>query len=397
MVDYLMSGLAIFSLKFPSLLQFDEHMNEQLIKDNLKNLFQVEQAPCDTQLRTKLDTIDPKLLRKPFKAIVAAVQRGKALEAYKYINDTYLLAIDGTGMFYSNEVHCENCCEKQHIDGTISYYHNMLCGAIVHPKLKTVLPVAPEPILKQDGATKNDCELNAVKRFLLAFRQEHPHLAVTIVEDGLYGNGPHIKMAQELKMHYLIMVKEKDHGYLFDAARNGNSNSYEETGEDGTQHKFSYINGVSLNYTHYQLLVNFFAYEKIKTDGSRQYFSWVTDHHITDNNIMILMRGGRARWHIENETFNTLKNQGYNFEHNYGHGKKNLSTIFAMLMLLAFLIDQVQATCCTLFTRAFKAQIRKKYMWEHIRNLFEMLLLNSWEDLYNILIFGVTRAIPNTS
>ena len=50
----------------------------------------------------------------------------------------------------------------------------------------------------------------------------------------------------------------------------------------------------------------------------------------------LLMWGGRARWKIENETFNTLKNQGYHFEHNYGHGYQHLSVVLAMLMLLAF-------------------------------------------------------------
>ena len=70
------------------------------------------------------------------------------------------------------------------------------------------------------------------------------------------------------------------------------------------------------------------------------HFSWVTDFTITKDNMFKIMRGGRARWEIANETFNTLKNQGYNFGHNYGLGKKNLSMIFVMLMMLAFLVDQ---------------------------------------------------------
>ena len=65
------------------------------------------------------------------------------------------------------------------------------------------------------------------------------------------------------------------------------------------------------------------------------------------------MRGGRARWKIENETFNTLKNQGYHFEHNYGHGKKSLSVVLAMVMMLAFLVDQTQQLCCPLFQAAW--------------------------------------------
>ncbi len=69
----------------------------------------------------------------------------------------------------------------------------MLCGAIVHPEQKEVFPLAPEPILKTDGAKKNDCERNAAKRFVDDFRREHPHLKVIMPEDALASNAPHIK------------------------------------------------------------------------------------------------------------------------------------------------------------------------------------------------------------
>jgi len=67
----------------------------------------------------------------------------------------------------------------------------------------------------------------------------------------------------------------------------------------------------------------------------------VTDISIDDNNIITLVKGVRARWKIENETFNTLKNQGYHIEHNYGHGKNNLSMTFFILNLLAFFTHQI--------------------------------------------------------
>ncbi len=60
------------------------------------------------------------------------------------------------------------------------------------------------------------------------------------------------------------------------------------------------------------------------------------------------MRTGRCRWKVENETFNTLKNQGYNLEHHYGHGKQHLASVLGMLMILMFLVDQIQETSCSL-------------------------------------------------
>ena len=86
------------------------------------------------------------------------------------------------------------------------------------------------------------------------------------------------------------------------------------------------------------------------------------------------MRAGRARWKIENETFNTLKNQGYCFEHNFGHGKKNLSTVFALM--LAFLLNSDVAS--------WQAQMearRSSYFWEKVRGLFLNYFLKDWETL----------------
>ena len=103
----------------------------------------------------------------------------------------------------------------------------------------------------------------------------------------------------------------------------------------------------------------------------------------------MITRGGRARWHIENETFNTLKNQGYHFEHNFGHGYKNLSTVFAMLMMLAFLIDQTEQFCCGLFQGALKKlNSKKSRLWRRVKGFFEFHVVNSWEALYRAIIKG---------
>src|SRR3990167_4827276 len=159
--DCLMSGLAMFLLKYPSLLSFDEA--QDCISDNLKNLYGLETVPSDTYLRERLDVIDPTTIRPVFKSIFSMLQRGKALEDYSYL-DGYLLSLDGTGLFSSHEIHCEQCNVKNHKDGSKTYYHQMLSAVLVHPNRKEVIPLAPEPILKTDGDTKNDCERNAAKR-----------------------------------------------------------------------------------------------------------------------------------------------------------------------------------------------------------------------------------------
>lgn len=217
--DCLMSALAIFSLKMPSLLQFEEYLGHENVEHNIKQLYQIGKIPCDTYLRERLDVVEYGHLRKAFKQLFALVQRQKTLERFKYYEEHYLISLDGTGCFSSHEIHCDACCVKHHQDGTVTYYHNMLGAVLVHPDEKTVIPLAPEPILKQDGTKKNDCELNASKRLLNDLRREHPHLKTIIVEDALYANAPHIQLLQSLNMRYIIGVKEGDHGYLFKTVR----------------------------------------------------------------------------------------------------------------------------------------------------------------------------------
>jgi hypothetical protein len=127
-------------------------------------LFGIGQIPSDTQTREILDPLDPEHLRPVFGDVFRQLQRGKALEPFAFYNGCYLLALDGTGYFSSQQIHCPSCQVKEHKNGTVTYEHQMLAAVLVHPDLKEVIPLAPEPIQKQDGSTKNDCERNAARR-----------------------------------------------------------------------------------------------------------------------------------------------------------------------------------------------------------------------------------------
>ena len=116
--------------------------------------------------------------------------------------------------------------------------------------------------------------------------------------------------------------------------------------------------------------------------------SWVTDLPVHEKTLMKVMRAGRARWRIENETFNTLKNHGYHFEHNFGHGYKYLSTVLGFLMLLAFAVDQIEMRCDKLFQDALQKAKRLKYLREDVRHLFRRFILESWEFLYRGIAEG---------
>ena len=402
LADALMSGLAVFSLKYPSLLQFDRQRNDPAEAHNLRTLYGVEQVPCDTHMREIIDEVGPSSLRPAFKAVFSSLQRGKGLESYQYLGDYYLLSVDGTGFFSSNTIHCDQCGTKKNRAGEITYYHQLLGAAIVHPDQREVIPLAPEPITRQDGETKNDCERNAAKRLLPAIRREHPHLKLIVVEDALAANAPHIRLLQALNMRFILGVKPGDHAALFEQieerARQHQVNEYTLTDEEGVTHRFRWVNGVSLNQQHPELHVNFLEYWE-EGNGKTRHFTWITDFTLSTDNVFAIMRGGRARWRIENETFNTLKNQGYHFEHNFGHGHQHLATNFSMLMMLAFAVDQIQAHCCAFFQQALRAQHAKTYLWEKMRAFFVSFYIQDWEQFFTALIHGPTLydIIPDTS
>jgi hypothetical protein len=392
--DALMSAFAMFALKDPSLLAFDQRRRKE--PENLHSVFGITNIPCDTQMREICDGVDPIYLHSPFRAAFSHCQRGKLLEQMTFLGQYYIVSGDGTGYYYSENVSSPSCLEKKRSNGNTAYYQQMYAAAIVHPDRKEVIALCPEMIRKQDGTTKGDCERNAARRFFEQFRREHPHLKVIVTEDGLSPNAPHIKDLQRLGLHFILSVKPGDHAYLFDqmdaAIKAGTAIDYDcQDGKDAKiHHHFRYVNDLPLNQSSQDVRVNLLEYWEDK-DGEITRFSWVTDIKITSENVYQIMRAGRARWKIENETFNTLKNQGYNLEHNYGLGKQHLSEVFALLMMLAFLVDQIQQMGCSLFQAAWKQAESKKALWEKVRHLFHSFTVDSMETIYRAIALGFKR------
>jgi hypothetical protein len=390
--DALMSALAMFQLKDPSLLAFDKRRRGE--PENLHTIWGIADIPSDSQMRDILDPLELSSLRTPFRTAFRQLQRGKDFEKMTFLDGHYLLSGDGTGFYSSEKVSSDYCMGKKSKNGNTLYYQQMYAAAFVHPDHKEVIPVFPEMITRKDGAQKNDSERNAARRFYAEFRREHPHLKVIVVEDGLSSNGPHIRDLTGLDLRFILGAKPGDHRFLFDwvdeATLLGKATEFEYTDpeEPGKIHYFRFINQAPLNQSNQYLLVNFLEYWQVDKHGRITKFSWVTDLPITRENAVEVMRAGRARWKIENETFNTLKNQGYNLGHNYGLGKKNLSAVFAILMMLAFLLDQIQQMSCWLFQEAWEKAESKRYLWESIRSFFRNYRVDSMETILRAIAHG---------
>ncbi|MBM3611296.1 MAG: transposase [Alphaproteobacteria bacterium] len=386
-VDCLMSGLALFTFKFPSLLQFDEATREEgVLGKNIKTLFELNHsAPSDTYMRERLDAIDFAVSRTAFTKIFGLLQRSHLLDHFQFMG-RYLISLDGTGVFSSSSVHCSNCCVKEHRNGSKTYYHQILGAALVHPDQKVVYPLAPEPIMKEDGNQKNDCERNATKRWVQDFKREHPHLKATILADGLACNEPLIRLLRENNLSYILVCKEGDHTYLKDwiEALGPEDMVQKQTVSSKGTYAYSLMKDVPLKDGPNTLRTTVVSFQETTPTSTRKWL-WVTDLDVTLANVEEFTKGARSRWKIENETFNTLKNQGYQFEHNFGHGNKYLHRVLTSLMMLAFFIDQCLQSVNKRFQAALERLGRKRALWDRMRNSIFHWILPDFETLYHLI------------
>lgn len=394
--DVLMSGFACMYFQDPSLLQFQKHMQEKQHRNNLETIFGVKEIPKDNQMRNVIDEVDSNSFGYFFEECVRSLQRGKQLKQYEILPGLYLHGLDATGYFSSKNINCPCCLTRTHEeDGEkeVTYMHQALQIAIMHPDKRQVIPLLPEEIKNTDGTSKQDCETNAAKRLLKKLRTSHPRLGIILLGDDIYSRQPMIEEVKRNGMHYLFVVKPTSHKFLqewIDAYKT--LPCYEHINNKGERYVMEWINDVPLHGGEKAIKVNYLrccVYKKDKKTGEEKVSyrnSWVTDLEINKGNSYQLARGGRCRWHIENECFNTLKNQGYNIEHNYGHREKNLCINFYILTLLAFTFHQVFELTDQLY-QANKAKFKcKRYMWETLRAYIKAFVFETWEALLNFAL-----------
>jgi hypothetical protein len=384
----LKSGYALFALKSASLFSFQKHTEVE--KSNLASIFKITKTLSDNGLRTILDRIDSDLLRSNFKSIINYLEDRNILSSYRFWNNHLLISIDGVEHFKSNNINCTYCLKRTHRNGKESYYHSMLSAAIVCPRQTEVFIAENEPIVKQDGVVKNDCERNAAKRLFKKLLGSFGSQPVVYVLDALYSCAPIIKEITSVEgWEYISNITEKGHRHLYEQFDELND-EYKITWKEFRRKKDRYLvgfaNGLELNKSNPDVKTNM-LYCRFKPVGKpEKVFSWITNIGISSDNVKDVIDMGRSRWKIENEVFNTLKNQEYNFEHNFGHGKKHLATNFAYLMMMAFTIDQIQQRCNRYFKSLHKGLKTRVKIWESTRSIFKMIACISMTELQRNLL-----------
>ena len=376
----------MFYLQDPSLLEFQRRFEDEVQSNNLASVFGVEEIPSDTQLRDIIDEHEYEGVRAVFPAFIRRMQRSKELERYRFYQGKYLLTVDAAEYFNSEQVSCEHCLHRHRSSGAVEHYHQALQPAIVHPQLREVLPLAPEFIRQQDGPKKQDCEQNAAKRVTKRLRREYPKLPFIVVGDALYAGAEMMRRLVEKRCSFLLVVKPGKHKYLFDEIERlreaGMLERLERVDRKGRRYIYEWSNEMAFGAEAKSPQVNFLSLTIVDAKGKTTFRgSWVSDMPVDADNVEHLVRGARARWKIENEGFNTLKNHGYHLEHNFGHGRRHLSEALFVVNLIAFFAHQIFQLVDSWYQRARAGFSSRREFWNCIRSMFRLFLFAHWDDV----------------
>jgi hypothetical protein len=387
--DILSMGFALFSLKSPSVLNFVEQTERE--SGNIKSVYRIKDFAKESQWRSALDNVEEGELCDIQVSLIHEIWDKSLEKSYTNIGKKYLqVNLDGTEHFSSKKISCPCCLKRELRNGETQYYHSLLAAVLVHPELKEVLPLETESILNCDGDDKNDCEQNAAKRLLKRLKEHYPDWNIMIVADALYACHPLLELLKDCGFAYILNVKPDSHKSLFSQfegrKERGDIITYQQK-EKGFTHYFEVAKNLLLNGSS-DIRVHFMKYVQTDKAGKMTTFTWILplEFKMEKRYFKQYMRAARARWKVENETFNTLKNQGYQFDRNFGHGQNFLASNFTLLMFLAFTIDQIQQWGCKIF-KLILAQIKTKIkVWETLRAVFKILVIPDMKTaFFNII------------
>ena len=405
--DGVLSAFSIFLTQSPSFLEHQRLMEKMKQKNNASSLFKVSKIPCDHQIRNLLDPVPAQTVYPVYQKIFKWLKEKKVLKKFFYLEGEILIALDGTEYFSSKKISCPHCNSRNHRNGTTTYFHGCVIPAVVSPNMKQIISLEPEFIKKQDGSKKQDCENAAVKRWLHKNPQKQDDNPVTLLGDDLYSRQPICELALSKDYNFIFVGRETSHKTLYEwlefLEKSGEVKTLEKKEWNGRKeliYRDRYTNKIPLKDGDDSLQVNWCEVTIInqKTQEITYQNSWITNHNISNDNVEKIVKAGRSRWKIENESNNVLKNHGYNLEHNFGHGQNNLCEMLLSLNLLAFLFHSVLDLANSTYKKVRDLLVSRRSFFNDIRALLKYFWFATWQDLWNfILTDNVFNSTSNSS
>lgn len=396
MADIGLSAFSVFFMGSPSFLGHQRALEEGHGRSNCQTLFGMTAIPTDPHIRKMLDGALPSAFDALFFKTIATEG---VLDPFRRpdgpLNGRTLIAVDGTEHFCSRKMHCARCSSRKRTDGGTEYFHAFLGASIVAPGHKQVLPLPPEYIVPQDGAEKQDCERNAVKRWLTRHGPSVIHLRPVFLGDDLFACQPIAAAVQQAGGNFIFTCKPTSHRTIAEYLNGAELEEHRQTtvtrGKRTTT-IYRWLSEVPIRATEDALSVNWFSIEILNAKGKPTYYnSFVTDLPVTSGTVAELAACGRARWKIENETFNVLKTNGYNLEHNFGHGQETLASVLVTLNLLAFAFHTAARWAVLAWRKAVIARGATYRFFEHLRTVTAYVVFENWDHLLRSIEAAAVR------
>ena len=391
--DIGMAAFSVFFMQSPSFLAHQKYLREGQGRSNCETLFGMTRIPGDSHIRDMLDTADPALLHPVFDAVLADIEQSGGLPGFRRPGGQVLIALDGTEYFCSKDISCPHCSTRSRgkDNGKTEYFHTMLGASIVAPGHNHVVPLKPELIKPRDGAEKQDCESRAARRWLAEHGGEYKRLNPIYLGDDLHSRQPMCEAVLAEDGHFIFVCKPDSHPLIQEyitGIRLPTRIVPVKRGRKRSTHRYRWLSGVPLRDGKDALKVNWFEIEIHNEAGEVTYRnSFVTDLPVHRGNVQERVACGRARWKIENETFNTLKTGGYHLEHNYGHGQQNLAALFVTLNLLAFAFHTLCDHAEDLWRLARSKLSSRAQFFSRLAAITCFLVFPSWDDLLQTMAF----------
>lgn len=393
------AAFSVFFLQSHSFLEHQERLKKKNGKHNGLSLFGFDAIPSDNQIRNVGDGIKSNEFEPLYKTLHDKINLER--DGFNFMGGI-LVPLDGTEFFSSQKISCK-CCLKRDKDGKTRYVHQMLCPAVVHPQKKMVFPLAPEFITNKDGNTKQDCEINAAKRWV---DKNAPYLQkqnAILLGDDLYSHGPFCNKLFDAGLNFVFVCKDESHTYLkewmtaFDKEDWRYKTCTEKMGNAKQIFQYRFANSVPLSSCPDTAPEVGYVEMTVTNRHNKVIYknSFITSFTLTEDNVHDIATAGRSRWNIENGVFNILKNHGYHLEHNFGHGEENLSNTLACLNLIAFLVHSL----AQLFDAGYQLlqqRITARYrFFQNIAALLIFITFKSWNALFTYMNLALEEVQSN--
>lgn len=350
-------GLGLFLCKLGSRRQLDYQFNTDgpEVLGNLNRMAQTTQTtrPVNKTLNYFLCSIGEKPVAELRTHAVRRLIRTKALDEGR-LQGRFVVVIDGTGYLVFRERHCEHCLTQKHGEQTL-YMHQALEAKLLGPA-DLVISLGTEFIDNRDvqdtpeGASseqrKQDCELKAARRLMAKVRQDYPQLRICLSGDSLFACGEGLQIAKDYHCDYIYVFKPGRTPALWqdfqDLLPLCPDQRVEVQTPEKTAQVYRWVN--ELDYTDSDGREWDFTgiyYEDETADGEEHEWSWITSLEVNRDTVReVSTTGGRQRWHIENQGFNTQKNSGLNLEHAYSH--RAWAAFYLLLQIAHMLLQLVE-------------------------------------------------------